>query len=115
MMVFPHGGAGVLRLWCQVVKDLHMVRGRLGALLLIAQSSTHSAASSLGVGIQSETRGQPVLFNGEQLTMAEKRCSRKRERRSVHSCFRKLVAAARKERFGAKPGSAVCGEAAPEY
>ena len=102
-MVFPHGGAGVLRLWCQVVKDVHMVRGRLGALLLIAQSSTHSAASSLGVGIQSEKRGQSVLFNDEQLTMAEKRC------------FRKLVAAARNQRFGAKPGSAVCGEGAPEY
>jgi hypothetical protein len=29
--------------------------------------------------------------------------------------FCKLVAAAREERFGAKPGSAVCGEAAPEY
>jgi hypothetical protein len=115
MMVFPHGGAGVLRLWCQVVKELPMVRERLGALLLIAQSSAHSAAPSLGVGIQSEKRGQSVLFNDEQLTMAEKRCSRKRGRRSEHSCFRKLVAAARKERFGAKPGRAVCGEAAPEY
>jgi hypothetical protein len=72
MMVFPHGGAGVLRLWCQVVKDLSMVRGRLGALLLIAQSSTHSAASSLAVGIQSGKRGQSVLSNNEQLTMAEK-------------------------------------------
>jgi hypothetical protein len=75
----------------------------------------HSAAPSLGVGIQSEKRGQSVLFNDEQLTMAEKRCSRKGGRRSEHSCFRKLVATARKERFGAKPGSAVCGEAAPEY
>jgi hypothetical protein len=73
------------------------------------------SASSLGVGIQSGKRGQSVLFNDEQLTMAEKRCSRKRGRRSGHSCFRKLVAAARKERFGAKPCSAVCGEAAPEY
>jgi hypothetical protein len=115
MMVVPHGGAGVLGLSCQVVKDLSMVRGRLGALLLIAQSCAHSAASSLGVGIQSGKRGQSVLFNDEQLTMAEKRCSRKRGRRSEHSCFRKLAAAARKERFGAKPGSAVCGEAAPEY
>jgi hypothetical protein len=79
MMIFPHGGAGVLRLSCQVVKDLPMVRGRLGALLLIAQSSANSAAPSLGVGIQSEKRGQSVLFNDEQLTMAEKRCSRKRE------------------------------------
>jgi hypothetical protein len=96
-MVVPHGGAGVLRLWCQVVKDLPMVRGRLGALLLIAQSSAHSAASSLGVGIQSGKRGQSVLSNNEQLTMAEKRCSRKRGRRSQHSCFRKLVAAARED------------------
>ena len=115
MMVFLHGGAGVLRLWCQVVKDLPMVRGRLGALLLIAQLCAHSAALSLGVGIQSGKRGQSVLSNIEQLTMAEKGCSRERGRRSEHSCFRKLVAAARKERFGAKPGSAVCGEAAPEY
>jgi hypothetical protein len=66
MMVFPHGGAGVLKLWCQVVKDLPMVRGRLGALLLIAQSGAHSVASSLGVGIQSGKRGQSVLFNDEQ-------------------------------------------------
>jgi len=115
MMVVPHGGAGVLGLSCQVVKDLPMVRGRLGALLLIVQPSAHSAAPSLGVGIQSEKRGQSVLFNDEQLTMAEKRCSRKRGRRSEHSCFRKLVAAARNPRFGAKPGSAVCGEATPEY
>jgi hypothetical protein len=70
--VVPHGGAGVLRLWCQVVKDLSMVRARLGALLLIAQSSAHSAASSLGVGIQSGKRGQSVLSNEEQLTMADK-------------------------------------------
>jgi hypothetical protein len=67
-----HGGAGVLRLWCQVVKDLPMVRGRLGALLLIAQSCAHSAARSLGAGIQSGKRGQSVLSNNEQLTMAEK-------------------------------------------
>ena len=71
-MMVQHGGAGVLRLWCQVVKDLHMVRGRLGALLLSAQSSAHSAASSLGVGIQSGKRGQSVLSNNGQLTMAEK-------------------------------------------
>jgi hypothetical protein len=32
----------------------------------------HSSASSLGVGIQSGKRGQSVLFNDEQLTMAEK-------------------------------------------
>jgi hypothetical protein len=114
-MVFPHGGAGVLRLWCQVVKDLPMVRGRLGALLLIAQLCAHSAAPSPGIGIQNEKRGQSVSFSDEQLRMAEKQCIRKRGRRSEHSCFRKLVAAARKERFGAKPGSAVCGEAAPEY
>jgi hypothetical protein len=103
MMVFPHGGAGALRLWYQVVKDLPMVRGRLGALLLIAQSCAYSAAPSLGVGIQSKKRGQSVLSNNEQLTMAEK------------WCFRKLVAAARNPRFGAKPCSAVWGGAAPEY
>jgi hypothetical protein len=52
-------------LWCQFVKDLPIVRGRLSALLLIAQSSAHSAALSLGVGIQSGKRGQSVLFINE--------------------------------------------------
>jgi hypothetical protein len=68
----PAAGPVSGHLWCQVVKDLYIVRGRLGALLLIAQSCAHSAAPSLGVGIQSGKRGQSVLSNNEQLTMAEK-------------------------------------------
>jgi hypothetical protein len=48
-----------------IVKDLPVVRGRLSALLLIAQSSAHSAALSLGVGIQSGKRGQSVLSINE--------------------------------------------------
>jgi hypothetical protein len=65
MMVFPHGPAGVRACCVPVVKDLPIVRGRLSALLLFAQSSAHSAALSLGVEIQSGKRGQSVLFINE--------------------------------------------------
>ena len=59
----PRPGRCPVILWCQVVKELCIVRGRLGALLLIAQSSAQSAAPPLGAGIQSGRRGQSVLFN----------------------------------------------------
>jgi hypothetical protein len=48
-------------LWCQVFKDLPIVRGRLGALLLITRSSAHSADSSLGEGTQNGKRGIRLL------------------------------------------------------
>jgi hypothetical protein len=92
-------------LWCQVVKDLPIVRGRLGALLLMAQIICSLCGPSPGAGMQSGKRGQSVLFNNAQLTTAEKRCSAEGARRT--RAFRKLVAAARNPRFGAKPGSAV--------
>ena len=98
-----------------VVKELPIVRGRLSALLLIAQSSAHSAALSLGVGIQNGKRGQSVLFINESLRWPRNVEAVSAEGALSTRAFCKLVAAARKERFGAKPGSAVCGEAAPEY
>src|SRR5947209_19720744 len=56
MMVFPHDGKCPVRLWCQVVKELRIMRGRLGALLLIAQYLLTPRPPSLGVGIQSGKR-----------------------------------------------------------
>ncbi|MGB8536146.1 MAG: hypothetical protein WCD57_07015 [Acidobacteriaceae bacterium] len=48
-----------------------MVRERLGALLLIKRSSTHSADSYLGEGAQTGKR-RIRFVSYEQLTMAEK-------------------------------------------
>jgi hypothetical protein len=103
----PRGRPCPAMLWRQVVKDLSIGRGRLGALLPIAQSSAHSAAQSLGVGRQSGRRGQSVLFNNAQLTNAENDAAVSGEGSLSTRAFCKLVAAARKERFGAEPGSAV--------
>jgi hypothetical protein len=44
----PVAGPGCL--WRQVVKDLTIVRGRLGALLLITRSPAYSEDASLGEG-----------------------------------------------------------------
>ena len=45
----PAPGQGPVVLWCQVVKDLPISRGHaLGAPLLIAQSSAHSAGPRSG-------------------------------------------------------------------
>jgi hypothetical protein len=87
--------------WCQVVKDL-FIGERLGAPLLIVQSSDHAAALHLGVGIQSGKRGESVWFNKEQLMIAENNAAVSADGARA---FFKLVAAARNERFGAKPGS----------
>jgi hypothetical protein len=90
-----------------VVKELPIVRGRLSALLLIAQSSGHSAALSLGVRIQSGKRGQSVLFINESLRWPRNVEAVSAEGALSTRAFCKLVAAARKERFGAKLDSAV--------
>jgi hypothetical protein len=68
---------------------------------------------ALGEGTQ--TGGRGICFVRQvQLSIAEEGCSRKRGRRPQHSCFYKLVAAARKEQFGAKPGSAIAFKATLE-
>jgi hypothetical protein len=59
-------------LWCEVVKELSIVRGRLGALLLITRSTAHSADSSLGEGAQTGKRGLSFV-SYEQLTIARER------------------------------------------
>ena len=91
---------------CQVVKELHMVRGRLGALLLITQSATHSAAVVLGVGIQSGKRGNQFCLTMNSLRWPRNDAAVSAEG-APSSCFRKLVATAQNPRFDAKPGSAV--------
>ena len=52
----PRAGPEPDCLWCQVVKDLTIVRGRLGALLHITRSSAHSEDASLGEGTQNGKR-----------------------------------------------------------
>jgi hypothetical protein len=69
------------------------------------QSSDHAAALHLGVGIQSGKRGESVWFNKEQLMIAENNAAVRAEGALSARAFFKLVAAARNERFGAKPGS----------
>jgi hypothetical protein len=47
----PRAGRSPVRLWWQVVKELRVLRGRLGALNpLIVQPSAYSAAPPLGEG-----------------------------------------------------------------
>jgi hypothetical protein len=101
----PRPGRCPVKLCCQVVKELSIVRGRLGALLLIVQIICSLNGPSPGAGIQSGKRGQSVLFNNAQLTRARETIRAEGARRI--RAFRKLVAAARNPRFGAKPGSAV--------
>ena len=97
-----------VKLCCQVVKELSIVRGRLSALLLIAQSSAHSAAPPLGAGIQSGRRGQSVLFNQmHSLRGPRNDAAVSAEGALSTRALCKLVAAARNPRLGAKPGSAV--------
>ena len=102
----PWPGRCPVKLCCQVVKELSIVRGRLSALLLIAQSSAHSVARRWA----QEYRGESVV-NQFCLTMHSLRGPEKRysaEGARGIRAFRKLVvAAARNLRFGAKPGSAV--------
>jgi len=86
-------------LWSQIVKDLSNVRGRLGALLLITRSFAHLAHSAPG--------GGDTDWKSWYLVLAEKGCSRKGGKHPQGSRLLKLVAAAQKEEFGAKPGSAV--------
>ena len=59
-----------------------------------------------GEETQTGERGISFVSYG-QLTMAEEGCSQKRGSAPSTRAFCKLVAAARKEQFGAKPGSAV--------
>jgi len=81
----PRPGWSPVKLCCQVVKELSIVRGRLGALLLIAQIICSLCGLSPGAGIQSGKRGQSVLFNNAQLTRARETIQR--GRRSGDSCF----------------------------
>jgi hypothetical protein len=67
----PAAGPMSGHLWCQVVKGLPIVRGRLGALLLITRSAAHSADPSLGDGTQNGKRGIRFVTY-EQLTKVEK-------------------------------------------
>ena len=114
-MVFPHGGAGVLRLWCQVVKDLSMVRARLGALLLIAQSSAHSAARRWAKEYRVESVVNQLGLTTNSLRWPRNDAAVSAEGALSTRAFVSWLRRHGKERFGAKPGSAVCGEAAPEY
>ncbi len=70
-MVFCHGRCPV-RLWLPNCQRAVHLRGRLGALLLIAQMTCLLCGPSLGVGIQSGKRYNQFSFNKEQLTVAEK-------------------------------------------
>jgi hypothetical protein len=81
----PRPGRCPVKLCCQVVKELSIVRGRLGALLLIVQIICSLNGPSPGAGIQSGKRGQSVLFNNAQLTRARETIQR--GRRSGDSCF----------------------------
>jgi hypothetical protein len=101
----PRGqGRCPVMLWHQVVKELFIVRGRLGALLLI----TRSISSLRGLRRQAK-KHRPERVVLVLLAMGSLRWPRRDATGSALStrAFCKLVAAARKEQFGAKPGSAV--------
>ena len=107
-MVFPHGrpvSGQVVVLSCQRAAHL---RGRLGALLLIAQI-TCSLRGPVAGRRNSEWEALQTSFC---LTMNSLRSPRNDAAVNAESVLGtralcKLVAAARNPRFGAKPGSAV--------
>jgi hypothetical protein len=106
--VFPAAGPIPGHLECQVVRDLFMVRGRLGALLLITRSICSVCGLRNGRSDTDRKACYLVLFVMCSLRQPSKDTAVSAKSALRTRAFCKLVAAAaRKERFGAKPSSAV--------
>jgi hypothetical protein len=102
----PRPGRSPVILWCQVVKELRIIRGRLGALLLIAQSSAHFAARRWAWGYRVESVVNQFCLTTNSLRGPRNDAAVGAQGALGTRAFCKPVAAARNPRFGAEPGSA---------